>query len=405
MLDEMRNLRSHVLMAAAALALAACGGGGDDAAQSGAEGDSAAAGGAAAAADSTAGGTPEGAGGGQVVTDDGPKTQLPPNELGRIPVLEYHRLGDNEGEWVRTLANFRKDLRTLYENGYRPILMRDVLEGNINVPAGTTPVVFTFDDATRGQFYLLPNGEVDPNTMVGSWAAFQKENPGWRNGGVWCILPAAQHPSNFFGETPDRQTPRAQRDSIIRKKMEYLVQNRHEICNHTWFHARLDRARDDAQVQEYIGVGEDSIKAYLPPDYDIVTFALPLGMWPKNKALAWQGTYRDGKRYEYPVVLEVSGGPNVSPYDREWNGRSVDRFIVAPNALEGLIRRWQNSPDRFVSDGDPNTVTIPQNLESRLDRNRVGSRQVKVLPAAQAAAPAPAAGGAAPAAPAAPAQP
>ena len=33
-------------------------------------------------------------------------------------------------------------------------------------------------------------------------------------------------------------------------------------------------------------------------------------------------------------VLEVSGGPQVSPFDRAWDGHSVDRFIAAPGAIE-----------------------------------------------------------------------
>jgi hypothetical protein len=61
------------------------------------------------------------------VEPTGPVTDLPPNELGEIMVLEYHRIGDNEGEWVRSRDNFRRDLQTLYEKGYRPVLMRDVV--------------------------------------------------------------------------------------------------------------------------------------------------------------------------------------------------------------------------------------------------------------------------------------
>ncbi len=273
--------------------------------------------------------------------------------------------------------------------------MRDVIDGNINVPAGTTPVVFTFDDSTQGQFYYLPNGQIDPNTMVGSWAAFKERNPGWANGAVWCILPAAQHPSNFFSEKKDRDfASREERESNIRKKVTWLVDNGHEICNHTYYHARLDRAKDDQQAQDWIGFGEDSIKAYLPQGYDIVTFALPLGMWPKNRALAWQGRTSRGTTYDNKVVLEVSGGPNVPPWDKDWNAHSVDRFIVAPGALERQLAFWERDPsNRFVSDGDPNTITVPQRMESRLERSRVGNRQVKVVPDAAPAA-APAAGGA-----------
>ena len=382
MRDWMQGTRGAAAMLLLAL-LAACGGDADEAdTVAVAAGDTAAAGGAGAPADPAGG----------VTEAQGPATDLPPNELGRIMVLEYHRLGSPEGEWFRTAENFRKDLQALYDRGYRPVTMRQVLEGNIDIPRGTTPVVFTVDDASKGQFYLRPDGSIDPNTMMGMWTAFREQNPEWENGAVWCILPAAEHPSNFFGETKDSDTPREQREEAIRTKMRMLVEGGHEVCNHTLYHARLDRGTD-RQVQDWIGIGEDSIKAYLPDDYDIVTFALPLGMWPDTRSLAWQGTYRDGKQYENKVVLEVSGGPNVSPFDTRWDPHSVDRFIVAPGALERQLERWESDPsDRYVSDGDPRTVSYPARLASNLDRGALGGRTAReVAESAPATAAAPAA--------------
>jgi hypothetical protein len=384
-MKTIRGRRGAAPAAVLALALAACGGG-DDGGDAMKETTGAPAADSAQPGDSAAAGAQQGAG--PVRADGGPTVDLPPNELGRIMVLEYHRIGNNEGEFVRSLEHFRNDLRLLYENGYRPITMRQVAEGNIDVPAGTTPVVFVFDDSTLGQFYYLPDGQIDPNTMVGSWDAFEKRNPAWNGGATWCVLPAAGPPSNFFSEKPDREIPREQREANIRRKVTWLVQNGHELCNHTYYHARLDRGTD-REVQDWMGIGEDSIKAYLPADYDLVTMALPLGMWPKNRSLAWHGTYRDGKTYDYEVVLEVSGGPSVSPFDREWNPRSVDRFIVAPGALERQIEHWKNNPEnRFVSDGDPSVVSYPARLADRLDQSKLGGRRAREVPDAPPAAPA-----------------
>lgn len=396
---ETEQARKATAVALLAL-LAACGGesGGDEPKAGGTDTSAAA---ATQGGDSAAGGQQAQAGGTANNLPAGPTTDLPPNELGRIMVLEYHRTGSPEGEFVRTLENFRKDLKALHDAGYRPVTMRQVIEGNIDIPRGTTPVVFTMDDATRGQFYYRPDGTIDPNTMMGSWVSFKEQNPSWGPGGmVWCILPAAAHPSNFFGETKDRDTPREQREATIRKKMDFIVQNGHEVCNHTLYHARLDRASNTQQAMDWIGIGEDSIKAYLPADYDIVTFALPLGMWPRDKSAAWQGTYRNGKRYENTVVLEVSGGPNVSPFDNRWDPHSVDRFIVAPGALERQLRHWQENPaQRYVSDGDPRTVSYPASMAQYLNRSALGGRTPREVAGAPAAAP----GGAAaqPAAPAA----
>jgi hypothetical protein len=308
----------------------------------------------------------------------GPTSGLAPNELGEILVLEYHRLGDNEGEWVRRPDNFRRDLQSLYENGYRPVLMRDVVRGHIDVPAGTTPVVFTIDDSSLGQFYLREDGSIDPSTMMGMWDRFRQENPGWHYGAVWCILPGAEYPSNFFGERPSREVPRAEREARIRRKMELIVEHRHEACNHTMWHARLDRY-EDPFVQDQIGSGQDSIRAYLPDDYEIVTFALPLGMWPRNRQLAWQGSYRDGRTYRNEAVLEVTGGPSPSPFDARFDPRSIKRFIVAPGALERQLDAYERNPQRrFVSDGDPATITVPRELQDRVDRGRLGGRELRV---------------------------
>lgn len=313
----------------------------------------------------------------------GPVTSFPPNELGNILVLEYHRLGEPEGEFVRKAENFRKDLQALYEGGYRPVTMREVLDGDIDIPSGTTPVVFTIDDSSRGQFYLLEDGTIDPNSMVGMWESFRDANPAWNNGAVWCILPAADHPSNFFGEKTSKDVPRTEREATIRRKMEHLISHDHEVCNHTLYHARLDRARDDAQVQEFIGRGEDSIQVYLPEDYDIVTFALPLGMWPKNRELAWTGEY-NGSRYEYRAVLEVTGDANESPFDQRFDPHSVDRFIVAPGRLERQLERWARDPhDRYISDGDPATISVPVGSADQVDAARWPGKRVRELPVAE----------------------
>jgi hypothetical protein len=360
-------------LAAFTLLLAACGGKGD----AGAAQKDAAPGDAAAPAAAPAAPAGQAPASGPVAKAQGPTVNAPPNEMGQIMVLEYHRIGPKEGEWYRSEANFRKDLQSLYDKGYRPITMRDVLAGNINVPAGTTPVVFTFDDSSQGQFYYLPDGSIDPHTMVGMWSAFKAQHPDWSNGATWCVLPGAQHPSNFWGETDDRHTPKAQREATIHKKVDYLVQNGHEFCDHTMWHASLSKY-PDAFVQEQLGQWIDSTSVYLPKDYKTVTMALPLGLWPKNRPLAWHGTYRGGKTYTFQGVLEVSGGPNVSPFDARWNPHSIKRVIAAPGALEHQLAYYDQHPEqRYVSDGDPGTVTVPQREAAHLDRGKLGGRQVK----------------------------
>ena len=89
---------------------------------------------------------------------------LPPNHTGRIPVLEYHVIGgDKNALYTRTAASFKADLEDAYKRGYRPITIAQMLDKNFSdVPAGMSPVVFVFDDASPEQFrYIEQNGKLD----------------------------------------------------------------------------------------------------------------------------------------------------------------------------------------------------------------------------------------------------
>jgi hypothetical protein len=103
-------------------------------------------------------------------------------------------------------------------------------------------------------------------------------------------------------------------------------------------------------------------------------------MWPNNRQLAWEGTYRGGKSYRKTAVLEVTGGPNPSPFDTRFDPRSINRFIVAPGALERQLSAYERNPERrYVSDGNPRTVAVPERLLDRLDRARTGDREIRVV--------------------------
>jgi hypothetical protein len=131
-----------------------------------------------------------------------PVSDRPPNELGRIPILEYHLIGDSAARWMRERGQFRKDLEMMYERGYRPVSVADLVDKKIDLPAGLSPIVFTFDDASPGQFsYIERNGqlEIDPGSAVGIWLDFARQHPDWGNKAVFCMLSGAEAGRSFFG--------------------------------------------------------------------------------------------------------------------------------------------------------------------------------------------------------------
>jgi hypothetical protein len=129
--------------------------------------------------------------------------QLPPNGLGRVMILEYHKIDYPEARWTRTPENFRRDLETLYAKGYRLIALGDLLDGRIVLPAGTTPIVLTFDDSSPGQFrYIEQNGvlAIDPKSAIGILEAFTREHPDFGRAATFFVLPAADPPNRLFNQ-------------------------------------------------------------------------------------------------------------------------------------------------------------------------------------------------------------
>lgn len=276
----------------------------------------------------------------------------PADHVGRIPVLEYHLIGQRESRWGRTPETFRKDLELLYERGYRPITVAQLLARDFaDVPAGMSPVVFTFDDASPGQFsYIERNGrlEIDPQSAVGIWMDFAQRHPDWKGRATFCMLNGGEHGHNFFG---DKERFYGQKREWRFLKVKWLADNGFELCNHTLWHAKLSRY-PDAMVQEQIARNSMGIDSAVS-GYRIRTFALPLGLWPKNRSLAWSGSWtepRSGKvvKYDFDAVLEVSGGPTRSPYDPRFNPKSINRVEVFGDELQKTLDQLDRSGKRFV---------------------------------------------------------
>jgi len=279
--------------------------------------------------------------------------KLPSNHMGRIPVLEYHVIaGDKNAQYTRTVASFKADLEDVYKRGYRPITIAQMLDKNFaDVPDGMSPVVFVFDDASPSQFSYIDNGgnlTIDPNSGIGIWQDFAKTHPGWKNRGTFCMLNGAGAGHNFFGDTPKFG---GQQKAWRFQKVKWLADQGFELCDHTLWHMKLGKY-PDAAVQEQIARNQMGIDSAVA-GYKIRTMALPYGMWPKNKQLAWQGTWTDPKTgqahpYHFEAVLEVSGGPTLSPFDPKFDPHHITRIEAIGNDIHNVLDQLDKNKTRFV---------------------------------------------------------
>jgi peptidoglycan/xylan/chitin deacetylase (PgdA/CDA1 family) len=287
-----------------------------------------------------------------------------PNELGRVLVLEYHNFKDEEERWARRWDHFRGDLQMLYDKGYRAVNLLDYLNGDMNLPAGTSPVIFTFDDGLESQVKLIQRDghwEADPQSAVGILLQFKQEHPDFGAAGTFYV--------NFtpfpFGD-----------EATWKEKVRFLVEHGFEVANHTLYHDDLSSLTDD-QVRESLGEQVRLMREALP-DYDGSTLALPFGISPENAALAVTGQYK-GITYKHRAVLLVGADPVYSPYDKRLDVTALPRV----QAIDSEFERWMPTLDelRYISDGDPDTVVIPDDMAERLNPAAVQGKHVRMYKA------------------------
>jgi len=288
------------------------------------------------------------------------------NELGRIPILEYHLIQPLESRWGRSIANFRLDLETLYAEGFRPIGVSEFIDGRIEAPAGRKPVILTFDDSSPGQMrYISCAGgiQIDPECAVGILIDFHRKHPDFPLRGIFFVLPEAKQPHKLFGQ-PEFEA----------KKLNELVRLGFEIGNHTLWHADLAKYPGSV-VQKQLALAQESV-GRMVPGYRFLALSLPMGDWPQEAALAIQGSYK-GIEYHHKAIFLVTGGPAASPYDANCQFTRLPRIQVTGNELKYWLKYFELHPDLvFVSDGDPTRVTLPRNQLPRLARNRFANLQV-----------------------------
>ena len=275
--------------------------------------------------------------------------ELAPNELGRVMILEYHKIDHPEERWTRTPANFRRDLERLRERGYRLVSLGDYLDGRIALPKGTTPLILTLDDSSPGQFrYVERNGgwEIDPDCAVGILEQFEREHPEFGRAATFYVLPGASPPNRLFNQ-PD----------LVGKKLAYLKSRGYEIGNHTLWHANLAKY-DEATVRKQLAEAQEWVQRHLP-GFRFRSLALPMGAYPKDLAWAISGGV-NGTVYRHDAILMVAGGAALSPHARGLDPYHLPRIQATEVELGYWINYFDKRPEeRYISDGDAATITVP----------------------------------------------
>lgn len=299
-----------------------------------------------------------------------------PDESGKIMVVMFHNFVESftpskydDGAYTTTFDEFSNLLTTLYDKGYRLINMEDYLNNNISVPAGCIPMIFTFDDGTSGQFNLVNEGGklvANKNSAVGIIEEFNKTHPDFGIKGTFYVNLGN---STFQGE------------GTLSERLQYLVDRGFEIGNHTYTHINLTNAKDANEIQKEIGQNYKTMSE-LVPGYKMLTFSLPYGAPSKNLQQYVQKGEYEGVKYENLAIMEVGWDPALSPVSKSFNPLSVHRVRASGiNPVDADLAWWLKNLSRegqYISDGDPNTVTIPKSKEENIDNDKLQGKRLVV---------------------------
>jgi peptidoglycan/xylan/chitin deacetylase (PgdA/CDA1 family) len=284
------------------------------------------------------------------------------NELGQVPILMYHKIGND----VVPPARLRDDIARLKAAGFYPTTIRELADGSMDIPAGKSPVVLTFDDSSPTQYRILADGSIDPDCAVaiireaaaaGDWAPKASFFP---------LLYLDTSANILFGQPEYAQ-----------KKLQDLVSWGFEIGSHTVDHLNLatsspghitkELAESQARLEELIGGG-----------YQIYTLNPPYGEFPADLSLLASGESA-GVSYEYKACLRAAGGYGCSPFSTKFDPMNMPRVTAYPTStVPDLVWYFREYPGlRYVSDGNPQVISAPANVAEKLGALRSGlSKQV-----------------------------
>ncbi len=278
---------------------------------------------------------------------------LKPDELGVVPVLMHHQIRSDGSVYDLTAAQFRSELVRLWRDGFYPVRAADLASGKLSVPKGRSPVVLTFDDATNNQVGFLPDGRLDPKSGLGVLEAFAATHRDFPAAATFYV------PRNAFegnGRTPGAT-------------LRWLVEHGFELGNHTKDHIPLNTL-DPTGVERQLVLG-NHVLSDLIPGYRPQTMALPLGSLPHPGSLAMKGAW-EGQSYRFTGVFLAGAEPAPSPFSTRWDAGAIPRIRTNPNwngTRDFTAGMWldlleRNPRLRYVSDGDPETISFPKSKEN-----------------------------------------
>ncbi len=283
------------------------------------------------------------------------------NEMGLVLVLVYNEISPEvEDTSTRTPDQFRDDLALLESEGFYPISVGDLAAGDVDIPAGKSPVVISFDQSYPGHYRILDDGTLDPNSAVAIIKAFSAAGYWRQRATFFCLLDVVPSDKVVFGQEERK-----------REKLRNLADWGFEIGSNTMTNLDLSKASPE-EIQRELAQSQASLNDMLRDKSTVTSLALPYGRFPQDTGLLVSGKYED-TAYEYyaAVGLGEDGALCPSPFSTVFSPMHIPRIAPTGDSLAVAIGQLKSHRElMYISDGDPTSVSAPYDLAPSLGEPR-----------------------------------
>ena len=275
--------------------------------------------------------------------------------MGLMLVVVYNNISAEASDsTTRTPDQLRDDLALLGSKGFYPINVRDLVAGDIDIPAGKSPVVITFDGSSPGQYRILDDDTLDPSCAVGVMQSLVDDGYWHAKATFFCLLDVVPNENEVFGQTERRM-----------EKLRNLVDWGYEIGSNTKTRLDLSAATQDS-IRSELAESQVALQDLIGPGYSVTSLSVPYGRFPRSAAVLASGTSQE-TTYQYTAAVGLDNSPCPSPYSTLFKPLRIPRIASAGETLAFAIDELKNRPGLlYISDGDPTTVSAPHDLDSSL---------------------------------------
>ncbi|HNT53673.1 MAG TPA: hypothetical protein PKG95_03110 [Anaerolineaceae bacterium] len=310
----------------------------------------------------------------------------------QVPVLMYHRFLPNRyTESTNTklrLADFQWQLEQLDAAGYSLISMENWLNGNLTVPPGRRPLIFTMDDLFfADQIFLDAEGNPSPKSGLGWHWQFYQQHPDF--GFSWALFFNMGDKLYANRETTDDWFINMPGwEDALSAAIIWCIEHDAAPYNHTYDHVRLDQT-DNALIAWELKKNDEMLRSFIDRAgrSDLKNrlgnmIGLPYSIWPASdsgrRVLAAHLT-PEGK--PVTAILEADYHYRAAfmpaPYADGFDAYKIPRVAALNDAITMLVERKDEFPTAVscaLGPLDPLQVSDPAVLMAQIQQAVAESR-------------------------------